>query len=161
MTLKPNMEIKPMNRRALLNVTVALAALVPATALAASPIKATLYMDPSCSCCEAYAKYLDKNGFKVKVIPTPNLEQVTLAAGVPQSLVGCHLTRLAGHVFEGHIPVPLIRKFLAEPSAAKGLAIPGMPAGLPGMPLMSGMKAKPIEVYLVCTPKPVVFATVN
>lgn len=153
-----------MKRRALLNATVAwtaLAALLPTTAFAAAPIRATLYKDPSCSCCEAYARYLDKNGFKVKIIPTPNLEQVTLAAGVPQPLVGCHLTRIAGHVFEGHIPAPLIKKFLAEPSAAKGLAIPGMPAGLPGMPLMAGMKAMPIAVYLVGTPKPIVFATVN
>ena len=161
MTLKPKMKVKPMNRRTLLNATVALAALAPVSALAAAPIKATLYKDPSCSCCEAYAKYLDRNGFKVTVIPTPNLEQVTLAAGVPKSLVGCHLTKLAGHVFEGHIPAPLIKKFLAEPSSAKGLAIPGMPVGLPGMPAMAGMKAEPIAVYLVGTPKPVVFATVN
>ncbi|MHB1304720.1 MAG: DUF411 domain-containing protein [Acidiphilium sp.] len=150
-----------MNRRTLLNATVALAALAPATAFAAAPIEATLYKDPSCSCCEAYARYLDKNGFKVKIVPTPNLEQVTLAAGIPQPLIGCHLTKLAGHVFEGHIPAQLIRKFLAEPSSAKGLAIPGMPAGLPGMPAMAGMKAESIAVYLVGTPKPVVFATVN
>ena len=150
-----------MNRRSLLQVTASFAVFAPAATLAAAPIKATLYKDPSCSCCATYASYLDKNGFKVTVIPTPNLEQVTLAAGVPKSLVGCHLTKLAGHVFEGHIPAPLIKKFLAEPSSAKGLAIPGMPAGLPGMPLMAGMKAEPIAVYLVGTPKPVVFATVN
>ena len=150
-----------MNRRTLLHTGAALAALAPGAALAAPPIEATLYKDPSCSCCETYAKYLDRNGFKVKIVSTPDLEQVTLAAGIPQSLVGCHLTRLAGHVFEGHIPVPLIKKFLAKPSTAKGLAIPGMPDGLPGMSLMLGMKAEPIDVYLVGTAKPVVFATVN
>ena len=150
-----------MNRRTLLKAGAALAILAPASAFAAAPIKATLYKDPSCSCCEAYAKYLDRNGFKVTVVPTSDLERVTLAAGVPQSLVGCHLTKIAGHIFEGHIPAPLIKTFLAAPSDAKGLAIPGMPAGLPGMPLMAGMKAEPIDVYLVGTNKPVVFATVR
>ncbi len=150
-----------MNRRALLRTATSLAVLAPLTARAATPIKATLYKDPSCSCCEAYAKYLDKNGFKVKVIPTPGLEQVSLAAGIPQSMIGCHLTRLEGHVFEGHIPAPLIKRFLAHPAGAKGLAIPGMPAGLPGMPLMSGMTAQPIKVYLLGAGKPTVFATVD
>lgn len=149
-----------MNRRTLLNAGIALAVLAPATAFAA-PIEATLYKDPSCSCCEAYAKYLDKNGYKVKVIPSPNLEQVTLAAGIPQSLVGCHLTKIGNYVFEGHIPAPLIAKFMAHPGTAKGLAIPGMPAGLPGMPAMAGMPVSPIAVYLVGTPKPTVFAVVN
>ncbi|MCW8308047.1 DUF411 domain-containing protein [Acidiphilium sp. PA] len=149
-----------MKRRTLLNTGIALAVLAPVTAFAA-PIEATLYKDPSCSCCEAYAKYLDKNGYKVKVVPSPNLEQITLASGIPQSLVGCHLTRIGDHVFEGHIPAPLIKKFLAEPSSAKGLAIPGMPVGLPGMPAMAGMAASPVAVYLVGTPKPTVFAVVN
>lgn len=149
-----------MNRRTLLNAGIALAVLAPATAFAAA-IKATLYKDPSCSCCEAYAKYLDKNGYKVKVIPSPNLEQVTLAAGIPQSLVGCHLTKIGDYVFEGHIPAPLIKKFMAHPGKAKGLAIPGMPDGLPGMPAMAGMTVSPIAIYLVGTPKPVVFATVD
>ncbi|MEE3504243.1 DUF411 domain-containing protein [Acidiphilium acidophilum] len=149
-----------MNRRTLLNTSIALAVLAPAAAFAA-PIEATLYKDPSCDCCEAYAKYLDKNGYKVKVIPSPNLEQVTLAAGIPQSLVGCHLTRIGNYVFEGHIPAPLIKKFMAHPGTAKGLAIPGMPDGLPGMPAMAGMTVSPIAIYLVGTPKPVVFATVD
>lgn len=150
-----------MNRRSLLQVTASFAVFAPAATLAAAPIKATLYKDPSCSCCATYASYLDKNGFKVKVIPTPNLEQMTLASGIPQSLVGCHLTKLENRVFEGHIPAPIIRKFLAEPPSAKGLAIPGMPAGLPGMPLMAGMKSQPIAVYLVGPPKLAVFATVD
>jgi hypothetical protein len=149
-----------MNRKHFLRTVLALAVLGPVSALAA-PIKATLYKDPSCSCCQAYANYLDQNGFKVKVIPDPSLEQTTLQAGIPQSLIGCHLTKLGGYVFEGHIPAPIIKKYLASHPTTKGLAIPGMPSGLPGMPAMAGMPAQPIQVYVVGTPKPVVFATVN
>lgn len=149
-----------MNRRNLLHAGIALAALSPATAFAAR-IKATLYKDPSCSCCEAYGRYLDKNGYKVTIIPSPTLEQITLHAGVPQSMLGCHLTKIGDHVFEGHIPVGLIRKFAAEPGTARGLAIPGMPSGLPGMPAMDGMPAQPIAVYRIGAGQPTVFATVN
>lgn len=150
-----------MHKRALLIIALASAALAPIPALATGRINATLYKDPSCSCCEAYARYLDRNGFMVKVIPTPNLEQVTLNAGIPQSLLGCHLTKIDGHIFEGHIPAPVIEKFLAEHSTAKGLAIAGMPVGLPGMPAMAGMPAQRIEIYRVGTGTPKVFATVH
>ena len=160
-----NKGTKTMNRKHFLRAALALAVLGPVSAFAApageAPIKATLYKDPSCSCCEAYAKYLDQNGFKVKVVPDPSLQQTTLQAGVPESLIGCHLTKLGGYVFEGHIPAPIIKKYLASYPTTKGLAIPGMPAGLPGMPAMAGMKAEPIQVYVVGTTKPVVFATVN
>ena len=36
----------------------------------AETIKATLYKNPQCSCCENYAAYLRKNGFEVDVKPT-------------------------------------------------------------------------------------------
>lgn len=150
-----------MNRRSLLNAGIALAVVAPITSRAAPRLAATLYKDPSCSCCESYAKYLDKNGYKVTVIPSPTLEQITLAHGIPQSMLGCHLTTIGDYVFEGHIPAPLIAKFRADPGTNRGLAIPGMPSGLPGMPLMAGMQAQPIQVYLVGPAKPVVFATVD
>ncbi|HLC08860.1 MAG TPA: CopG family transcriptional regulator, partial [Methyloceanibacter sp.] len=33
----------------------------------AGPIQATLYKNPQCTCCEAYADYLRENGFEVDV----------------------------------------------------------------------------------------------
>jgi hypothetical protein len=135
--------------------------LAPVSALAA-PIQATLYKNPVCDCCEDYATYLDQSGFKVKVIPAPNLDALTQEAGVPTSLAGCHLTKIGGYVFEGHIPAPIIQKLLAEHLPIKGLAIAGMPAGLPGMPSRARMSSGPINVYEVTgTATPVVFATVN
>ncbi|OYV48349.1 MAG: metal-binding protein, partial [Acidocella sp. 20-58-15] len=80
-----------------------LSAVTPLSAIAA-PIQATLYKNPDCDCCENYAQYLDKNGFDVKVIPSPNLDALTQEAGVPTALDGCHLTKIGGYVIEGHVP---------------------------------------------------------
>lgn len=135
-------------------------ALTPAPAIAA-PIQATLYKNPQCDCCESYAKYLDNNGFVVKVIPSPNLDALTQEAGVLTSLVGCHLSKIDGYVVEGHIPVSIIEKLLSEHPPIKGIAIAGMPAGVPGMPGMGGMNSGPINVYEVGTATPVVFATIQ
>lgn len=139
---------------------VGFAVLAPKSAVA-KPIQATLYKNPSCDCCESYAKYLDNNGFAVKVVPSPNLDALTQEAGVPTSLVGCHLSKIDGYVIEGHIPAPIVKKFLAEHLPVKGLAIAGMPAGVPGMPGMAGMTSGPINVYEVGTAMPVVFATIQ
>ena len=149
-----------MKRNRLARVAVVLGLFTPASALAA-PIPAVLYKNPQCSCCEAYARYLDRNGFAVKVIPTDQLDEITRLAGVPTSLEGCHTMKLDGYVIEGHVPVPLIRKLLAEHLPITGLAIPGMPAGVPGMPAMPGMKTAPITVYEIGTAKPVAFATID
>lgn len=133
---------------------------IPFSAIAA-PIQATLYKNPTCDCCESYAQYLDKNGFDVKVIPSPNLDALTQEAGVPTALDGCHLTKIGGYVIEGHIPALIIKKLLTEHPAIKGIAIPGMPAGVPGMPSMAGMSSGPINVYEVGTSTPVIYATIQ
>ena len=54
-------------------------------------------------------------------------------AGVPLQLQSCHTTLIGDYVFEGHIPADVIARFLAEKPNAKGLAVPGMPVGSPGM----------------------------
>ena len=137
-----------------------LAVLVSAPAVAA-PIPAVLYKNPQCTCCEAYARYLDQNGFAVKVIPTDQLDLVTRMAGVPVSLEGCHTMKLGGYVIEGHVPAPMIKQLLAQHPPITGIGIPGMPSGVPGMPAMVGMPTTQITVYEIGTAKPVVFGTVN
>jgi hypothetical protein len=146
--------------KALRNTVFALSVLAPISAIAA-PIQATLYKNPACDCCENYAKYLDNNGFVVKVVPSPNLDALTQEAGVPTALDGCHLTKIDGYVIEGHIPAPIIKKLLTERPPIKGIAIAGMPAGVPGMPSMGGMSSRPINVYEVGTATPVIYATIQ
>ena len=120
-------------------------AAVPLPALAAST-SATLYKTPQCSCCEGYAAYLKRNGFIVDVKPTNDLAEISRKAGVPEKMQGCHTMFIDGYVVDGHVPVKVIRKMLAERPDIAGITLPGMPEGSPGM---TGRKSGPFTVYAV------------
>lgn len=126
---------------------------------AAQPIRATLYKNPQCTCCEGYAQYLEKNGFQVEVKPTNDLAEISRAAGVPEELEGCHTMFVGGYVVDGHVPVDIIRKLLADKPAIAGITLPGMPSGSPGM---TGAKTETWTIYAVTKDgkPPQVFATV-
>ena len=62
-------------------------------------------------------------------------------------LASCHTAEVAGYVIEGHVPAATIKRLLAERPQAKGLAVPGMPAGSPGMEV-EGMEPDTYEVVL-------------
>jgi hypothetical protein len=111
---------------------------------AGQPYAATLYKNPQCSCCEGYADYLRENGFEVTVKPTHDLRLMQRQYGVPEALVGCHTTLLDGYVVEGHVPVGAVLRMLTERPAIKGVSLPGMPAGSPGM---FGEKTAPFTIY--------------
>ena len=131
----------------LMTSTVAVPPLLSARkARAADAIPVTLYKNPSCTCCEGYAQYLDQNGFKVDVHPTNDLAEISRKAGIPPDLEGCHTSFIGDYVVDGHVPVPVIRKLLAEKPAIIGLTLPGMPAGSPGM---FGEKTGPLTVYAI------------
>jgi len=123
---------------------VALLAL-PLPALAGS-IHATLYKNPHCSCCEVYADYLRQNRFEVDVKETSDLEVLTLKAGVPEQLEGHHIMFVDNYVVVGHVAAGVVKKLLTERPNIVGVAIPGMPAGVPGM---GGEKAGPVSIYAV------------
>ncbi len=125
----------------------------------AAPIRATLYKNPQCSCCEGYAAYLRKNGFEVEVKPTNDLTEISRKAGVPEQLQGCHTMFLEGYVVDGHVPVDVIRKLLSERPAIAGITLPGMPEGSPGM---VGTKNGPFTIYVVTKDgaPPKVYATI-
>jgi hypothetical protein len=105
---------------------------------------ATLYKNPQCGCCEGYADYLRDNGFEVTVKPTHDLPLLHRQYGVPEALVGCHTTLVDDYVVEGHVPVDMLLRLLTEKPNIKGISLPGMPAGSPGM---SGEKAAPFTIY--------------
>lgn len=130
----------------LLATAAAIPAILTARARAAAPIPVTLYKDPSCTCCEGYAQYLDRNGFKVDVRPTNDLAEISRKAGIPADLEGCHTSFIGSYVVDGHVPVMTIRKLLDEKPAIVGITLPGMPPGSPGM---SGERTGPLNVYAV------------
>lgn len=135
---------------------VAIAALLSTPALA-SATDALMYKNPSCSCCETYAAYLEQNGFKVDIKPTNELMQISSDLGVPPELQGCHSVVIDGYVVDGFVPVEVIRKMLSERPAITGIALAGMPMGSPGM---GGEKTEPFTIYSFVKggPAPAVYA---
>jgi hypothetical protein len=124
--------------------------LIPTLALSTPAVagessrQAILYKDPQCGCCEGYADYLRDNGFEVTVKPTHDLPLLHRQHGVPEPLVGCHTTLVDGYVVEGHVPIGALLRVLTERPAIKGISLPGMPAGSPGM---FGEKTAPFTIY--------------
>ncbi|MGE0854280.1 MAG: DUF411 domain-containing protein [Hyphomicrobiaceae bacterium] len=105
---------------------------------------AQLYKNPQCSCCEGYASYLRNHGYAVTTTATHNLSLIRRQHGVPEKLAGCHTTIVGGYVVEGHVPVAALNKLLAERPKIKGISLPGMPDGSPGM---TGVKSQTFTIY--------------
>jgi hypothetical protein len=128
------------------------------SAEAEETLKATLYKNPQCSCCEGYADYLRKNGFEVDVKPTNDLASISSKAGVPANFQGCHTTFIGRYVVDGHVPANTVRKLLSEQPDIAGITLPGMPMGSPGM---AGEKSEPFTIYSVTKDgkAPAVYAT--
>jgi|SRR3989344_86506 len=103
-----------------------------------------VYKSPTCGCCSVYATYLKKKGFKVMIEDVTDMSSVKRGNGIPPELSSCHTSLVGGYVVEGHIPVEAIQKLLSEKPAIKGIAMPGMPVGSPGMP---GTKEFPFEIW--------------
>lgn len=119
---------------------------VAATAAEALP-RMTLTKDPSCGCCGAWGDHIRKAGFAVEVIESSEVERLKARLGVPQALASCHTAEVGGYVIEGHVPAEAIKRLLAEKPQARGLAVPGMPVGSPGMEV-AGVEADPYDVVL-------------
>lgn len=97
------------------------------------PIPIRVYMSPACGCCGDWVTHLEENGFEVDVQLRHDMGTVKESFGVAPRLSSCHTGIVNGYVVEGHVPADDIRRFLAEAPAARGLAVPGMPVGSPGM----------------------------
>lgn len=92
-----------------------------------------IYKSPTCGCCKKWASYLQDNGFKVTQVDTQSMRAVKTKMGVPQAMASCHTAIVDGYVVEGHVPVKEIRRMLEQKPAIKGITVPGMPIGSPGM----------------------------
>ena len=114
-----------------------------------------LYKTPQCGCCENYANYLRQNGFIVTVKPTHDLTLIKRQHGVPNDLEGCHTMLIDDYVVEGHVPLKTLKKLLRERPKVKGISLPGMPQGSPGM---SGRKTAPFTTFEFGQGRPKVYA---
>ncbi len=99
----------------------------------AQPRAMTVYQSPTCGCCSAWVEHVQRAGFTVTVRDLPDLTEMKASFGIPRALESCHTAQVGGYLVEGHVPADLITKLLREKPAARGLAVPGMPIGSPGM----------------------------
>lgn len=112
-------------------------------------ITLNVFKSPTCTCCEKWVANLETNGFHSTVYHPADLNQEKLKRSIASQYQSCHTAvSTEGYVFEGHVPANLIKRFLAEkPKNALGLAVPGMPAGSPGMEM--GDRFSPYDVLLL------------
>lgn len=95
---------------------------------------AVIYKSASCGCCGKWVSHLEDNGFSTQEENTQDLNAIKQRFNIAPQYQSCHTAHIGDYVFEGHIPAALVERFLAEkPANAIGLAVPGMPAGSPGM----------------------------
>jgi hypothetical protein len=102
------------------------------SAQAAAPAM-VVYKDPNCGCCKLWVDHVKAAGFAVSVRDSSDVASVKKRQGVPPRLYSCHTAIVGGYVVEGHVPADLVQKLLKEKPKVVGLAVPGMPAGSPGM----------------------------
>jgi hypothetical protein len=111
-------------------------------AAAAAPTESltvTVYKSPTCGCCRAWVDHMQQNGFRVVSIDTSDMAAVKKSFGVREEHGSCHTAKVGDYVLEGHVPAVDVKRLLAEKPQVAGLAVPGMPAGSPGMEV-GGMK---------------------
>lgn len=118
-------------RRMALSLIAAVAAVSHARA-GAKP-RMVVHKDPSCGCCEAWVDHVRGAGYPAESVETDAINAVKAKLGVPVGLRSCHTAEIDVYVLEGHVPASAIDRLLAERPRIRGLAVPGMPIGSPGM----------------------------
>lgn len=131
--------------RLLRQAVLATALCAPMFAMAAALV-IEVFKSESCGCCAAWVDHLKANGFAPKVSNVANPSDYRERGGIPDELGSCHTAMVQGYAIEGHVPASDIRRLLAEKPKAKGLAVPAMPLGSPGM---EGPRKDPFDVLLV------------
>ncbi len=112
------------------------------------PLEMTVYMSPTCGCCGEWVSHLEEHDFQVEVREREDMSTVKESFGVPRPLASCHTGLVNGYLVEGHVPANDIKSFLAEaPEGARGLTVPAMPVGSPGMEM--GDRVDPYDVLVM------------
>ena len=110
---------------------------------AAAAADIVVYKSPTCGCCSKWVKHLEESGFTVAAHNRSDMPQIKRTYGVPEQAQSCHTAKVGGYVIEGHVPADVIARLLREKPDIKGLAVPGMPMGSPGM---EGPRKDPYDI---------------
>jgi hypothetical protein len=93
----------------------------------------TVYKDANCGCCSLWVQHLERAGFRVTASNTADMPALRAKLGVPAHVQSCHTAVVDGYVVEGHVPADDVKQLLSKRPTVKGIAVPGMPIGSPGM----------------------------
>ena len=97
-------------------------------------VQMTVHKTPTCGCCANYIDYLRRRGADVTVEDHSDLAEIKNQFGITRDEMSCHTTVVGGYFVEGHVPVEVIASLLKDKPAIRGISLPGMPSGSPGMP---------------------------
>lgn len=100
----------------------------------------SVFKSPTCGCCSLWVEHMKANGFDLKVQDVEDINAVKEKFGVAPEFSSCHTSQVNGYIIEGHVPAAAVQRLLKERPKVAGLAVPGMPAGSPGMEVPSGLK---------------------
>jgi hypothetical protein len=136
--------------------TLTLLLLAPSSMRAAEKPEMTMHRVPFCGCCDGHAEHLRTHGYRVNVVESRNMSVLRKKHGVPHEFEGCHTIEVDGYVVEGHVPANVIDRLLKERPAIRGISLPGMPDGSPGM---TGTKQGPFVIYELSDESGKIYAT--
>jgi hypothetical protein len=106
---------------------------LPLLNLWAADPRMTVYKTPTCGCCSKWVDHARAQGFRVTVHDVPSTADYQRKYGIPEKLRSCHTAVIGNYAIEGHVPAADVKRLLKTRPRAKGLAVPGMPLGSPGM----------------------------
>ena len=105
-----------------------------------------VFKSPWCGCCGSWVNHLKANGFETRVTEMEDVNPIKNQYKIPENLRSCHTALMDGYVVEGHVPSDDIQRLILERPDARGLSVPGMPIGSPGMD--QGPQKDPFYVVL-------------
>ena len=108
-----------------------------------------VYRTETCGCCGEWVKRMISGGLRAEVqfVNDELLKSIKSQLGIPIQLSSCHTATISQYFIEGHVPVSDIHKLLIERPQARGLTVPGMPIGSPGMEM--GNTREAFDTFLV------------
>ncbi|MBL6929745.1 MAG: DUF411 domain-containing protein [Rhodospirillales bacterium] len=116
----------------------------------------TVYKSPLCGCCGGWVDYMRENGFSVRVKEMEDVSTIKEFLGIHDDLWSCHTATIDNYAIEGHVTVDAVMKILNEKPKIRGIALPGMPQGSPGM---GGAKDEEWVTYTITDTEPQPFMT--
>lgn len=93
----------------------------------------TVWKSSTCGCCGVWVAYMRGKGYRVNVNNVSDPDSIKRSFGIPSGLYSCHTAKIGNYIVEGHVPAAAVATLLEQQPELKGIALPGMPSGSPGM----------------------------